>query len=59
MNEFLAKLEGILKESEFKKLVKIKNKEVHKFIFDAIELCSPKDVFICSDTPDTTAIFFI
>jgi phosphoenolpyruvate carboxykinase (GTP) len=45
MSEFLSKLEGILKEGEFKKLVKIKNKEVHKFILDAIELCSPKDVF--------------
>ena len=55
MNEFLTKLEAVLNESEFRKILKIKNKEVHKFILDAIELCSPKDVFICSDTPDEIA----
>jgi len=52
MSKYLSKLKSLLKEKEFEKLTKIKNTEVHKFILEAIELCSPKDVFICSDTPD-------
>ncbi len=53
--EFLPKLQRLLSEEEFKKLEKIPSPEVHKFIYDAITLCNPKDVFICSDTPDEIA----
>ncbi|MFN3550444.1 MAG: phosphoenolpyruvate carboxykinase (GTP) [Endomicrobiia bacterium] len=52
MQELLNKLKSILKESEYKKLERIKNSQVHEFILKSIELCDPKDVFICSDTPD-------
>lgn len=52
MSEALRKLKGFLKESEYRKLERIRNKEVHNFICEAIELCRPKDVFICADTPD-------
>ena len=55
MNNYLSKLKNFLKEKEFEKLAKIKNTEVHRFILESIELCSPKDVFICSDTPDEIA----
>ncbi len=53
--EFLPQLQGLLSEKEFKKLEKIPSPEVHKFIYDAITLCNPKDVFICSDTADEIA----
>ncbi len=55
MSVILNKLKSILKEQEYKKLEKIKNEEVHKFILNAIEICNPKDIFVCSDTPDEIA----
>lgn len=55
MFDILLKLKSILTEQEYKKLEKIKNKEVHEFILKAIEICNPKDVFVCSDTPDEIA----
>jgi len=55
MEEHLQKLKTYLKEQELKKLEKIKNQEVHRFILSAIEICRPKDVFICSDTPEEIA----
>ena len=55
MSEFLQKLKTSLKEAEYNKIAKIKNREVHKFIVEAIDICTPKDVFVCSDTPDEIA----
>jgi phosphoenolpyruvate carboxykinase (GTP) len=55
MSEFLQKLKTSLKEVEYNKIAKIKNREVHKFIVEAIDICTPKDVFVCSDTPDEIA----
>jgi len=49
---FLSELKSLLKESEFDKIARIRNKEVHKFVLDAAKICSPKEIFICSDTPD-------
>jgi phosphoenolpyruvate carboxykinase (GTP) len=37
------------------KLVRINNPELHRFVADYIELCEPKDVFVCSDTPEELA----
>lgn len=48
-------LKNKLKEGEFAKIEKIKNEKILKFIVDAILLCNPDDVFICSDTPDEVA----
>ncbi|MCM8771922.1 MAG: phosphoenolpyruvate carboxykinase (GTP) [Candidatus Omnitrophica bacterium] len=48
-------LKNKLKQEEYEKLNKIKNKKVLKFIAESIELCNPDDVFICSDTPDEVA----
>ncbi len=55
MHEVLNKLKSVLKESEYKKLEKIKNTQVHEFVLKSIEVCNPKDVFICSDTTDEIA----
>ncbi|MCX7909093.1 MAG: phosphoenolpyruvate carboxykinase (GTP) [Ignavibacteria bacterium] len=55
MNSFLETLKQYLSASEFEKLLKIPNSDVHKFILESIELCKPKDVYICSDTPDEIA----
>jgi len=52
---YLEKLQEKLTETEFSKLRKIQNSEVHKFILEAIELCNPEKVFVCSDTPDEVA----
>ena len=37
------------------KLMGVKDAEVHKFIADAIALCDPKDVFVCSDSEEDIA----
>lgn len=44
-----------LSEEGFKKLMAIRNPEVHRFIAMCAELCDPDEVFICSDTPDEIA----
>lgn len=54
-DRYIRKLEKKIREEELNKLLKIKNEEVHKLIADAVELCKPEDVFICSDTPDEIA----
>lgn len=54
-NECIQKLEGLLKKEEFEKLLKINNPSIYQFIVNAIILCNPDDVFICSDTPDEIA----
>ncbi len=54
-SKFLNYLKKLLSSEEYEKLEKIPSHEVHKFIYEAITLCNPKDVFICSDTPDEIA----
>lgn len=55
MTHYLERLKERLKESEIDKLKKIRNSEAHRFIYEAIELCNPSEVFVCSDTPDEVA----
>lgn len=55
MDKNLEVLKNRISEEELKKLSKISNSKVHRFISEAIELCSPKKIFICSDTPDEIA----
>ncbi|RLI92466.1 MAG: phosphoenolpyruvate carboxykinase (GTP) [Candidatus Altiarchaeales archaeon] len=55
MNKYLEELKLRLKESEYEKLSRIRCEKVHKFILNSIKLCNPKEVFICSDTPDEVA----
>jgi len=52
---YLEKLKSILSQSDFSKLRRITSVQVHKFILEAVELCNPEKVFICSDTPDEVA----
>lgn len=55
MTEYLEKLRGRLSEKEFKKLERISNSAVLKFIWDSIELCNPQKVFIATDSLDDIA----
>ncbi|MFX1264739.1 MAG: phosphoenolpyruvate carboxykinase (GTP) [Promethearchaeota archaeon] len=43
-------LESSLTDANLRKLLTIPNQVVHKFIADAIELCSPMKVFVCDDS---------
>lgn len=56
MGDYLEVLSSKLSKLEFRKLLAIPNPEVHQFVAEAIQLCDPKDVFICSDTPDEIAL---
>jgi len=40
-----------LRGGNYEKLMRIPNREVHAFIADAIALCDPAEVFICTDDP--------
>jgi len=46
----------LLKENltaeNYEKLVAVENTKMHDFVADAIELCSPSSVHICTDSPD-------
>lgn len=50
MNDTISTLERSLTDANFRKLLAIPNRRVHKFVADAIELCRPMKVFICSDS---------
>ncbi|TFG14178.1 phosphoenolpyruvate carboxykinase (GTP) [Candidatus Thorarchaeota archaeon] len=42
-------LDRSLNDSNFRKLMKIRNHRVHDFVANAIDLCEPMKVFVCSD----------
>jgi len=44
-----------LTAENYDKLMALKNSKTHAFVADAIELCAPADVFICTDSPDDIA----
>ena len=52
VNEFLKQK---LTPENYDKLMALKNLKTHAFVADAIELCAPADVFICTDTPEDIA----
>ena len=52
VNEFLKQN---LTTENYDKLMALKNLKTHAFVADAIELCNPGDVFICTDSPDDIA----
>lgn len=52
MNAYLEMLRERMDEENFRKLSRIPNPDVHRFIAEAVELCDPKDIFVCSDTMD-------
>ncbi|UCE74937.1 MAG: phosphoenolpyruvate carboxykinase (GTP) [Methanomassiliicoccales archaeon] len=50
--EFVQILKSRLGDENHKKLMKINNQEVHKFIAKFVELCNPAKVFICTDSDE-------
>ena len=55
MNPYLEALQPKLSPADFKKLAAIDNPNVHEFIAKEIDLCQPKDIFICSDSDEDIA----
>ena len=55
MSSHLEILKSRMDQRNYEKLCAIPNPEVHQFIAEAVELCNPKEIFICSDTPDEIA----
>lgn len=51
MDDAIIFLKSCLDEANYQKLAQINNPQAINFIAQAIELCRPKEVFICSDTP--------
>ena len=52
---YLEELQSKLSEHDYKKLCAIDNPQVHQFIAESAQLCSPKEIFICSDSPEDIA----
>ncbi|MFX1560100.1 MAG: phosphoenolpyruvate carboxykinase (GTP) [Promethearchaeota archaeon] len=50
MNETINTLEQALTDANFRKLLAIPNRNVHKVVAEAIQLCKPMKVFICNDS---------
>ena len=50
MREAISILESTLTDANFRKLLAIPNRRVHRFVADAIELCRPMKVFVCNDS---------
>jgi phosphoenolpyruvate carboxykinase (GTP) len=44
-----------LPKDSYKKLMAIKSEKVHRFVADAITLCNPQSVFVCTDSPEDIA----
>jgi len=51
-SEKLMTLETFLDEVSYKKLMALENEKLHRFIAEAIDLCRPDSVFICTDSPE-------
>jgi len=43
-------LKDRLTEDDYRKLTALKNQKLHRFVADAIELCNPDSVFVCTDS---------
>jgi len=50
MNETMEILEQGLTDANYRKLLAIPNRRVHKFVAEAIKLCKPMKVFVCNDS---------
>jgi len=53
--EPLSILKDKMDSENYEKICAIKNLRVHQFIAEAAYLCNPRDIFVCSDTPDEIA----
>ena len=50
VSETMEILENALTDANFRKLLAIPNRRVHKFVAKAIQLCKPMKVFVCNDS---------
>ncbi len=50
MNNYISILEEALTDVNFRKLLAIPNRRVHRFVAEAIHLCKPMKVFVCNDS---------
>jgi phosphoenolpyruvate carboxykinase (GTP) len=50
LKDAISVLETALTDANFRKLLAIPNRRVHKFVANAIELCKPMKVFVCNDS---------
>ncbi|NQT19345.1 MAG: phosphoenolpyruvate carboxykinase (GTP) [Planctomycetes bacterium] len=48
-------LQGKLTDENYEKLIRLDNPKLHQFVADAIELCNPDSVFVCTDSADDIA----
>ena len=46
-----------LTPEHYNRLAALENPRMHEFVADAIELCSPASVFVCTDNPKDIAHF--
>jgi len=49
---YLEKLKEKLTEDNYRKLMALPNPKLHRFVAEAIELCQPDSVFVCTDSPE-------
>ena len=52
MNEKLEILKNKMDEGNFSKIKQLNNEKLNNFIAEYIELCSPKEIFVCTGTPE-------
>ncbi|MCD6089767.1 phosphoenolpyruvate carboxykinase (GTP) [Candidatus Bathyarchaeota archaeon] len=55
MNRYLEILRSRMNNKDYEKLEAIPNPEVHRFVAEAAELCSPEDIFVCCDSSEDIA----
>ena len=48
-------LQSALDEADFQKLAALDNAKLHQFVAEAIKLCRPESVFVCTDAPEDIA----
>jgi len=48
-------LKDRLTETDLRKLMRLKNPKLHRFVAESVDLCNPDSVFVCTDTPEDIA----
>ena len=54
--EYASVLQDKLTEANYEKLMALKNSKLHRFVADAIELCQPDSVLVCTDSAEDIAL---
>ena len=50
--EYETLLRERLSEEDYRRLMVLRNPKLHEFVADAIKLCNPRSVFVCTDSQD-------